>query len=229
MRFRAVLMDNDGTLMDFKAAEANAIGSVLDMLGIDDPDAPEVYSQINDRCWKDFEKGIITQKELRVRRFRELIERYGCEISCSVEEVSQAYVDALSRQSILLDGALDVVKKIAAQLPIVILTNGISKVQHGRIDHSELAPYLSGLLISTEVGQPKPAPDMYLKALELLGGLRAEEVLMIGDSLTSDIRGASDLNMPTCWYNPEHKPRPDGLRIDYEVDCIEQMAQIALS
>lgn len=229
MKFRAILMDNDGTLMDFKAAEANALKSVLDMLNIDDPSAPQVYSEINDRCWKDFEKGIITQPELRVRRFRELIEKFNCSIACSVEEISQAYTDALSQQSILLDGALDVVKKISAHLPIVILTNGISKVQHGRIDHSEIAPYLSGLLISTEVGQPKPAPDMYLKALEMLGGLKCEEVLMIGDSLTSDIRGAANLNIPTCWYNPEHKPRPESLRIDYEIDRIEQMAEVALS
>ena len=229
MRFKAIFMDNDGTLMDFKAAEANALGSVLHILRIESPDAEAVYSEINERCWQDFEKGIITQAELRVRRFRELMQWYHCDDTFSVEQVSEAYVDALSRQSILLDGALDVVKTIAEKIPVVILTNGISKVQHGRIDHSELAPYLSGLLISSEIGAPKPAPDMYLKALEMLGGLKAEEVLMIGDSLTSDIRGAANLNMPTCWYNPEHKAKPDGLKIDYEIDRIEQMVQVALS
>lgn len=229
MKFRAVLMDNDGTLMDFKAAEANAIGYVLDMLKIDAPEAPQVYSRLNDQCWKDFEKGIITQEELRVRRFRELMQLYHCGDIFPVEQISEAYVEALSRQSILLDGALEVVKAISEKMPVIILTNGISRVQHGRIDNSQLAPYLSGLLISSEVGAPKPAPDMYLKALEMLGGLECSEVLMIGDSLTSDIRGAAKLNIPTCWYNPEHKAKPDGLRIDYEIDRIEQMVEIAFS
>ncbi len=228
MRFRAILMDNDGTLMDFESAEHNAIRYVLNMLHIEDPAAPNIYSQINEQCWKDFERRVITQEELRIRRFKELMEWYHCETLYSVEQIAEAYVESLSQQSILLPGALDVVKKISKHLPIIILTNGIAKVQHGRIDRSEIAPYLSGLLISSEVGSPKPAPDMYLKALELLGSFKPNEVLMIGDSLTSDIRGAANLNMPSCWYNPRHKVRPSSLKIDYEIDSIEQMAEVAL-
>ena len=76
MRYKAILMDNDGTLMDFKAAEANALSSVLSLLKIENPEAEAVYSEINARCWRDFEKGIITQEELRLRRFRELLEHF---------------------------------------------------------------------------------------------------------------------------------------------------------
>ena len=221
-------MDNDGTLMDFKAAEANALGSVLNMLKIESTDAEAVYSEINARCWQDFEKGIITQEELRLRRFRELLEYFHLPADPeSTACAAEAYVEALAHQSILLLGALEVVKKIAEHMPVMILTNGISYVQHGRIDHSPLAPYLSGLLISTEIGAPKPAPDMYLKALEM-AKIRPEEALMIGDSLTSDIQGAINAGVAACWYNPGHKPRPDNMRIDYEIDRMEQMAEIAL-
>ena len=221
-------MDNDGTLMDFKAAEANALGSVLHMLKIESPDAEAVYSEINGRCWQDFEKGIITQEELRLRRFRELLEHFHLPSDPKATVwAAEAYVEALARQSILLPGALDAVKRIAEKLPVLILTNGISYVQHGRIDSSPLAPYLSGLLISTEIGAPKPAPDMYLKALEM-AGVRPEEALMIGDSLTSDIQGAVNAGIPACWYNPGHKVRPENMRIDYEIDRMEQMAEIAL-
>lgn len=228
MRFKAIFMDNDGTLMDFKAAEANALSSVLAQLGIEEPTAERVYSEINDQCWKDFEKGIITQEELRTRRFRELMEHFGC---CAepeaVAKIAESYVDALSHQSILLSGALEAVKKIAEKLPIVILTNGISYVQHGRIDHSPLAPYLSGLLVSTEIGSPKPAPDMYLKALEMMN-IQPHEALMIGDSLSSDIQGAINVGVPACWYNPNHKACPEEMKIDFEIDRMEQMAEIAL-
>ena len=228
MRFRAILMDNDGTLMDFKAAEANALRSVLTGLKIDDPEAVRIYSEINDRCWKDYEKGLITQPQLRMRRFEELMQRYDC--SGGEDEVvraAEAYVEELSRQSVLLPGALDAVQMISQRLPVVILTNGISYVQHGRIDRSPLAPYLSGLLISSEVGAPKPAPDMYLKALELLD-IEPYEALMIGDSLSSDITGAINIGIPACWYNPEHKPRPEGMKIEFEIDRIDQMAKVAL-
>jgi len=228
MRFKAMFMDNDGTLMDFKAGEANALCSVLDMLNITASDAPEVYSKINDQCWKDFEKGLITQDELRIRRFRELMAHYDCLASeADAQKASAAYVEALSHQSILLPGALQVVKEISARLPVIILTNGISHVQHGRIDNSQLAPYLSGLLISTEVGAPKPAPDMYLKALDLTK-IRPEEALMIGDSLSSDIQGAIGVGIPTCWYNPTRKPCPSDMNIDFIIDRMEQMTAVAL-
>lgn len=227
MRFRAILMDNDGTLMDFKAGEANAIEYTLGILKIDDPMGAQVYIEINEQCWKDFEKGLITQPALRIRRFRELLEHYGLDIA--PEKAAAIYEEALSRQAILLPGALEVVKEISEKLPVLILTNGISHIQHGRIDTSPLAPYLSGLLISEDIGAPKPAPDMYLAALDMLGGLKPSEALMIGDSLTSDIRGAVKAGIPACWYNPEHKPCPDDIKIDYVIDRIEQMAEVALS
>lgn len=222
-------MDNDGTLMDFKAAESNALKCVIDQLGIEDPTAEKIYSEINDRCWKDFEKGIITQEELRIRRFRELMEYFHCSAEPeAVVQTAEAYVEALSHQSILLPGALEVVKKIAEKLPIIILTNGISYVQHGRIDHSPLSPYLSGLLISTEIGAPKPAPDMYMKALDMMK-IAPHEALMIGDSLTSDIQGAINAGVPACWYNPGHKETPEGMKIDFVIDRMEQMAEAALA
>lgn len=221
-------MDNDGTLMDFKAAEANALGSVLHILRIESPDAEAVYSEINERCWQNFEKGIITQEELRLRRFRELLEHFNLPSDPEATAwAAEAYVEALAHQSILLPGALDAVRRIAEKLPVFILTNGISYVQHGRIDSSPLSPYLSGLLISTEIGAPKPAPDMYLKALEMAGA-EPHEALMIGDSLTSDIQGTVNAGVPACWYNPKHKAKPKDLLIDYEIDRMEQMAEIAL-
>ena len=226
MRFKAIFMDNDGTLMDFEAGMHNAICEVCARLNIDDTEAPAVYGRINDQCWKDFEKGLLTQPQLKRKRFQEFLEYYGH--SASPDEISKEYENLLARQSILLPGAVEEVRKIAACLPVVILTNGISHVQHSRIGSSPLAPYLSGLLISTEVGAPKPHPDMFMKALEMLGGLQPCEALMIGDSLTSDIQGAINSGIPACWYNPNHKPRPENMKIDFEIDCMEQMSEIAL-
>jgi len=227
MRFRAILMDNDGTLMDFKAGEANAIGEVLKKLNISDPCGPEVYSRINEQCWKDFEKKLITQPQLRIRRFKELLEYYRC--TGSPQEAAVWYEEALAGQSILLPGALETVRAISEKLPVWILTNGIAHIQHRRIEVSPIFPYLSGVLISSEVGAPKPAPDMYLKALQMLGGMRPEEVLMIGDSLTSDIAGAVNVGIPACWYNPQHSQSTSCLKIDYEIDSMEQMVEVALS
>lgn len=77
-------------------------------MGIDDPSAREHYSAINAQCWLDYEKGQITQEEVKVRRFREYLALYG--VDAKPEEVTERYADALAEQCILLDGALDVLK-----------------------------------------------------------------------------------------------------------------------
>ena len=94
MRYKALLIDNDETLMDFHAAEGNAIAQVNAFLGIDDPSAREHYSAINAQCWLDYEKGQITQEEVKVRRFREYLALYG--VDAKPEEVTERYADALA-------------------------------------------------------------------------------------------------------------------------------------
>ena len=86
----------------------------------------------------------------------------------------------------LLPGALEAVRAIAEKLPVALVTNGISSVQHGRIDRSPIRPYISALVISGEQGFQKPDPRMIFRALELLGSIEPGRALMAGDSLTSD-------------------------------------------
>lgn len=202
MRYDVLLLDADMTIYDFHAAEHEALRSVLEYLHITDPQAPEIYSKINAQCWADLEKGLITQDELRVRRFRELLEYY--QISGDVGDVPQLYVEALSHQSQLLPGALEAVQALARLAPIAIVTNGIPYVQHGRFDGSEARKYVQELVISGEEGFFKPDPRLIEVALRRMGTTR-ERALMVGDSLGSDILGAQRAGVDACWLNPQGK------------------------
>ena len=163
LKYDLILMDADNTLYDFDASEARAIREVLPEIGILAPDAPEVYSRLNLACWLDYNRGLITQEALRVRRFRELLDYY--QVEGDPQKCTDLYSEALSRQCRPLPGALEAVREISARLPIVVLTNGISDIQHRRFDASPLRPYLRGMLVSSETGHPKPEPHMYLQAL----------------------------------------------------------------
>jgi len=223
MRYDVLLMDADMTIYDFHAAEKEALQTVLDHLRITDPQAPEIYSRINAQCWADLEKGLITQEELRVRRFRELLEYY--EIEADLEDVPQLYVEALSHQAPLLPGAKKAVQELAAILPIAIVTNGIPYVQHGRFDRSELRPYIQELVISGEEGFFKPDPRLIEVALRRMNCSK-ERALMVGDSLGSDILGAQRAGVDSCWYNPAAKPCTLEKEPDYTIKDLQEIKKI---
>lgn len=139
-------------------------------MGIDDPSAREHYSAINAQCWLDYEKGQITQEEVKVRRFREYLALYG--VDAKPEEVTERYADALAEQCILLDGALDVLKAVSTKMPIALVTNGIGRVQRRRLEKGNLWGYFQAVIISQEVGAQKPEPQMVFAALKALAALR---------------------------------------------------------
>ena len=226
MLYDAILIDADDTLFDFHGAEKNAIGTIITQLGITDGAAPQVYHRLNKACWEAFERGEVTQEELRVRRFRDFLQYYG--LDADPHAVGEAYTEALSRQSLLLPGALEAVQAIAAHLPVAVVTNGIAKVQHGRMDPSPLRKYISAFIISGELGVQKPDPRMLYAALEALGGVDRSRALMVGDSLTSDMRAANRAGIDACWYNPEGKAAPPEYSIRYEIADIRALPDIAL-
>lgn len=228
MKYRAILLDADDTLFDFHRGERNAIREVLRALGVADPEAPARYSELNRACWTDYEQGRITQARLKIRRFEELLALYGLR-SCDPVAVSERYEDALSRQSILIDGALEAVRKIAAERPIAIVTNGIGRVQRGRMARAPIGQYISALIISEEIGTAKPDPRMIGAALEALGCAAKEGALMVGDSLNSDMRCAMNAGIDSCWYNPQGLTKPDEIRVTQEIADIRDLPDIALA
>lgn len=227
MRYDAILIDADDTLFDFRRAEKNAIAEVIEALGVRDEAAPLVYHRINKACWEAFERGELTQSELRVKRFRDFLDRYAMERDAA--DVSEAYTHALARQSALLPGALETVRAIAAKLPVAVVTNGLSEVQRGRMAASPLREHISAFIISGEMGFQKPDPRMLFAALEALGGVAPERALMAGDSLTSDVRAANRAGVDACWLNPEGRPLPEGYRARYQIRDICALREIALA
>lgn len=226
MRYKAILMDSDETLLNFELAEEKALHILFDHLELDYEFVKDDYKRINSACWAAYEKGEMTQTELRIRRFSDFLTLHPCALSA--DEVAQYYEHALSMQHDELAGAYDVVKEISACLPIAIVTNGIATIQRPRMESCSLRPFFSEIVISEEVGFSKPRPEMLLIALEKLGGIDAKDALMIGDSLTSDMRAAEKAGIDFLWYNPKGKNRPQDAWIQYETNRISDYATIAL-
>lgn len=225
MTYTTLLFDADDTLFDFKASERAALKEIFEAFGI--PYTPEnraVYETINSALWAALEKGTITQERIKVERFSKLLDRVG--VAQSAEDMATAYIEALGRQSILLDGAEALVAKLSKTHRLAIVTNGLTKVQENRIAKSIIAGYFDAIVISETIGVSKPDPAIFEATFRQLGISDFKRVLMIGDSLTSDIKGAHNAGLDSVWFNPQGLPNTSGVHPTYEVRNFEALATV---
>ena len=192
MRYDVLLCDADNTLFDFNKAEENAFAMACETMGFSStPELLATYSKINEALWKLLEQGGIDAGACCAcgglnsfwKRFIGRTTRRRC---------ATRSLTRWGRQSVPLDGAVEAVKRWSAKVPVVIVTNGIGQVQRGRMAGSEIRPYISGLVISEEVGAAKPNPLMLEKGMELARVTDRRRALMLGDSLTSDMAAAEE-------------------------------------
>ena len=216
MRYPFLLFDADHTLFDFDQAQDRALKStIVELHGHFDADYFEVYNEVNRRLWLAFERGEIIQQDIKVSRFEQILERTG--LPLDPFEANATYLNHLSEATFLLDGALEVVQELAVDRKLLIVTNGLREVQRPRFTTSAIAPFITGIVVSDEIGVAKPNPGIFDTAFEALKQPAKSEVLMIGDSLTSDMRGGIDYGIDTCWFNPTGNQNVLELPVTYEI------------
>ncbi|MBN1642626.1 MAG: YjjG family noncanonical pyrimidine nucleotidase [Anaerolineae bacterium] len=226
-RYRWLLWDADGTLFDYDAAEEIALATTFDAYGVGYEIAySDAYRRINSAIWRAFERGEIAAEALRTERFRRLFQALGVDLDPN--SFSARYLAHLGERADLIDGAADVVRRLYGQVGMALITNGLKDVQRSRLRRSSLAPYLSAVLISEEVGSAKPDRGIFDAAFEAMGHPDKYEVLIVGDSLTSDMRGGLAYGIDTCWYNPSGAPRDPPVDVCYEIDDLGVLPAIVL-
>ena len=221
-RYRWLLFDADNTLFDFDRAEVEALRRTFEQLGIAfGPDHLPVYRRVNREIWRALEQGEISAAELRTRRFELLFEALG--IEADAERFSAAFLPNLALQGHLVPDALAVVRELHASYRLAIITNGLGDVQRPRLARSAICDCIAELVISEEVGAAKPDPAIFDAAFVRMGRPGRDEVLLIGDSLASDIAGGIAYGIDTCWYNPGGATRVDGVVPTYEVRGLAEL------
>lgn len=222
MTYTWLFFDADGTLFDYDAAEAQALEATLAGHGI--PFRMEylsIYQAVNQRMWQFFEAGLISSERLRVQRFEEFLS--AAQINANADVLSESYLPNLARGTDLIPGAVDVLTSLAPRYRLALITNGLTSVQKPRLAASALAGMFQTVIISEEIGIAKPAPEYFQIAMRLTGALSPLEVLVIGDSLSSDIRGANLAGIDACWFNPIGQPLPPGYTTRYQISRLSQL------
>jgi YjjG family noncanonical pyrimidine nucleotidase len=222
------LLDADGTLLDFHRAERHALDEIQRDLGIEDTDAfRETYHAVNAALWRAFEEGHLTAQQVREQRFREFLAKL--QIEEDSDAISDAFLDVVVRETTFIDGASAVLEELNRYVRTVLLTNGFADVQRRRIARLGLEHAFDEILISEEVGVAKPDPAIFEIALERMGKPARDAVLMVGDSLTSDIAGGARMGIDTCWFNPDHQSNNSGVQPTYEISRLQELSNLVFA
>ena len=223
-----LLLDADGTLFDYDRAEATALQRSMEAAGHPfHASYLPAYAEINGQLWQSLEQGGISPERLRVRRFELWAEAIGVRIDAG--RFSRVYLRHLAGCSDLIPGAEETLRALAGRLGMLIITNGLREVQRSRLANSAIAGYVGGIVISEEVGAAKPAGAIFDAAFACMGQPDRSRVLMVGDSLTSDMQGGCDYGIDTCWYNPHGAPRRPELPVTREIARLSELLEIVLA
>lgn len=224
-RYDCVLFDADGTLLDYEAGEARALARALAVIGIEPcPAHLAAYREINARVWERFERREITQREIGRERFGELLARFG--IRGDPEAVGERYLEFLGEEAKLIDGAREALHALRGRVTLALVTNGLGAVQRARLARSGIDTLLDAVVISGDLPIAKPDPRIFALALERAGGVPPHRAIMVGDNLASDVLGAIQAGLASCWFNPRGEANPFPFFPTYEIRSLAELPGI---
>lgn len=224
--YKFILFDADNTLFDFTRSEHEAVAETLRDFGFIPTDSViDDYSRINQSLWEKLERGETEKQRLRVERFELLFEKEGYDLS-KARDASDRYSERLSTKAYLIDGAREILEDLAPCAELYIVTNGIKKIQESRFVASGLERFIRASFISEEMGFEKPDARFFDEVERCIPGFARADALVVGDSLTSDIRGGINAGIDTCWFNPKHKPMPKNMSINYVIGSLSELKNI---
>lgn len=219
---KAVLLDSDDTLLDFQLAEHIALEKTLREMGIEpSDDIISLYSGINRRHWEMLERGELTRAEVLVKRFEALYEALGVTGDAAATQASYEY--NLSQGHYFMPGAVELLETLCGRYKLYMVTNGNEKVQVSRLASAGIEKYFEDIFISQRIGYDKPRIEYFQRCFEKMPHFEPGEMIIIGDSLTSDIQGGINAGIHTCWFNFRNTaPRP-GIQPEFVVHSLEEI------
>ncbi|MBQ7775073.1 MAG: YjjG family noncanonical pyrimidine nucleotidase [Lachnospiraceae bacterium] len=225
-KITTILWDVDNTLLDFGYSMRNSLEQCFRSVGKTlTLEMVEGYARINDSWWKRLERGEVTKAQLLNGRFTDFFAEYGLD-GIDVEAFREEYQRNLGNIYSYLDDSLTICKALQTKYRQYVVTNGVAKTQRSKLGLAGFADVMADMFISEEVGYNKPSREFFEYCLSQIDERDRSKILIVGDSLTSDIHGGNSVGIKTCWYNPGEKPLQDGFEVDFEICDLHQIYDI---
>ena len=218
---RFLFLDLDETILDFHKAERIALSKTIRDFGIEPTeDVLDRYHVINKWHWEQLELGLMTRAEVLVNRFAALFEERGIEVDAAA--VAKSYEKNLSIGHYFLPGAEETVDALSKEYRLFLASNGTASVQKGRMTSANLYWFFETVFVSQEIGHNKPSKEYFDACFAQIPGFNREKAMIVGDSLSSDIKGGIRAGIKTVWVNPGHADCGD-IKPDHEIEALHQL------
>lgn len=217
-----LLLDLDDTILDFQKAEHIAIRKTIKDFGVNPTDLVcDRYSQINKYHWECLERGEMEREQVLTGRFAMLFGELGVDVDATA--CARRYEQNLSEGHYFLPGAQEAMEALYRKYRLFLTSNGTASVQKGRMTSANLYRFFEKVFVSQEIGATKPSITYFERCFAQIPDFDPAKAMIVGDSLSSDIQGGINAGIRTCWVNPKHKPAPEHIRPDYEIEALSQL------
>ncbi|AYC30503.1 YjjG family noncanonical pyrimidine nucleotidase [Paenisporosarcina cavernae] len=224
-KYQTLLFDLDDTLLDFGAAEKMAFRSLLQSQNVEHSDEKEArYKEINKGLWKKFEEGALTRNEVIHTRFVQFFGEQSIEVDGV--EMDRQFRHFLEEGKFFVEGAEEVISTLHHTHDLYIVTNGVSTTQAKRLKATGLRPYFTTVFVSEDTGFQKPMKGFFDYVFARIPNFDSSRTIIIGDSLSADIRGGNDAGIATCWFNPRGLTNETGIEPTYEIRQLDELYAI---
>jgi len=225
---KAIFFDADGTLVNHKECERQALAYVFDNIGVScKSEYQDVFRHIEQTIWdtESYDGIHVPRENVFTYRFKVLFEK----LSINYDDCTKAndfFKIGLADSAALNVNAVEVVEYLYSKgYLLCVVTNGLIKLQKPRVINSKIGEYITHIMVSEEVGAHKPNPLIFTSLLNRIQ-LNPDNVIMVGDSIKNDIQGAKNAGIKSVWYNPEHTKNRTDLLPDYEIASLLELKEM---
>ncbi len=225
MKYKILLFDLDDTLLDFSANEADSLDKLFTVHGITLTDEIlKLYHSVNKQLWENYENGILSLNEVLNTRFSKTMEKTGKTVNG--REWERQYREFLGNGHQLTESALEVCRTLSKTHRLFVVTNGVTVTQLKRIKQAGLYDLFEDIFTSEYIGYQKPLKEFFDYVTGHISGFSLKDSLIIGDSLSTDIKGGILAGMDTCWFNKKAQTRSEDIKSTYMIKELHEIYNI---
>lgn len=222
MKYQWILFDADETLFSFRSF--GGLQKVLARYGLEFNEQDyAAFQAVNQRLWIAYQNQEIDAEGLQRQRFSRLAALTGEDPL----KLNALLMEEMALLSLPLENTVATLQALQGKCKMGIITNGFNAMQQKRLDNTQTAPFFELLVVSENVGIAKPDKRIFEYAFAQMGNVDKRRILMVGDTLSSDIVGGQNAGIDTCWFNPHQKPNDSDVRPTYEIHSMLQLIEVA--
>ena len=232
---KAIFIDIDNTLLDFDAYVKESLCSGFEKFGLRKYEdwMYDTFETVNGGLWLQIEDGSLTFGELQKVRFNKVFEAIG-DIEFDGTVFEKYFRECLNESAIPVEGAMDMLEYLSGKYILCTASNGPYNQQVHRLELAGMLDYFRHNFISEKIGVSKPAKEFFDTALAELNAkqqargdaeILPSEIMIIGDSLTSDMAGGIGSGMKTCWFDRAGKGDTKGRTVDFTINKLNQIKE----